>query len=494
MASQAVAAASKKVVPHPPPFAELFRRSKFASYDPAIRQTYQAPPANAHRGDWGVKRPISLRRKNAFISLTSFEHHAHFTEWNHAENQVRFIRRIEEMGGNAVMDHASAWNTSLGSAKTAPPFDSDFCPGEKWEPSPRPQVQPETVRFDAVQSEGVKSVQSEAVQSEGVQSEEVQSEAVQSEEVQPEVEGAQPKTVNLDTLGKRGPGAYGTQRMEPKTEEAPQEVFVSRNIQAMSKREFKRYLRSLRAQRPEFKKFVDAHEQIEEKNLYALASHANNLCYRNFLQSQMQKEFADYDGQKMEPRPHPNGALLYTSPTVLESSLWTQSKPGFYLHDLSDPMANSTQFERHIVSFGGLTARVLNDVIVGKQMLLAKNSDKGVEQENIEESVLQMKLNPLKPIMVSSLPRTVGNKPQGLKAVRVHLSLIKGDSEQMGWSNTHPHGSREYVAMDQSNQPLNNYISTPKQEQGEFLGKKDTKELLSTLQAIIPKRHGDHDL
>lgn len=472
LSAQAAAAAPKAAI-RPPPFAELFRRSKFASYDPAIRQTYQAPPANAHRGDWGLKRPISLRRKNAFISLTSFEHHAHFTEWNHAENQVRFIRRIEEMGGRAEVKVGSPWFKSLGLARTEPPFDSDFCPGEK----------PELV--------SPRRVQSQTLQSE------------QPEEVQPE-------TVELGALGKRGPGAYGTQREageegeaeaeESPSDETPREGFVTHNVQAMSTREFKRYLRSLRAQRQAFRDFVEAHEEIEEKDLYSLATHADSHSYRLFLQSQMQKQFADYNGQKIEPRPHPNGALVYARPTALETLFWTRSKPGFYLQDDDQLTLNNNEVANHIVSFGGIISHVPGSVVVGKQMLLVKNSEKGVRQENIKESVLNIKLDPFKPISISELPRTVGNKPQGLKAIKLSLSLIKGDTNKMGWSNPHPPGSQEYMAMDSGHsKPRLITFNPPRlaQKTKTFSGDRtqNPEDLLSTLSMTVKKGTvADHDL
>jgi len=125
MASAIAATASSSAVTiHPPasPFALLLRRSRFASYDPAIRQTYSAPPASAHRGQWGLKRPIALRRRNAFISLTNFETRAQQTEWNNAESQVRFIRRFEEMGTLPVAVVGTPWYKALGKARTRMSF------------------------------------------------------------------------------------------------------------------------------------------------------------------------------------------------------------------------------------------------------------------------------------------------------------------------------------------------------------------------------------
>ncbi|KAG6915334.1 hypothetical protein DXG01_012106 [Tephrocybe rancida] len=407
-------ASTPKAALHPPasPFAELLRRSKFAAYDPAIRQTYQAPPANAHRGDWGVKRPISLRRKNAFISLTTFEHHAHFTEWNHAENQVRFVRRIEEMGAKVTSKQASDWYRSLGKAKGNPPFDSDFCPGEDGE-----------LAYTSTYG----------------------------------------KTVNLESLGKRGPGAYGTQRAQlPPPRD--QEVYVSHNINAMPKRQFRRYLRSLRAQRPEFQEFIDGEAKIKEKNLYALAANNDSTYYRRFLQSQMQKSYDDFNSTRMEPQPHPNAALMYDAPTPVESKLWIKAKPGFVLHADYDAYSTTTNRSQKnfLVSFGGLSATVDQSHVAGRSVLLDSSTHEGVKQEEIENSIMQMRLDPTKGIHVALPPKAVGNKPQGLKAIKITPHVIK-EYERIGIDNPHPIGTAEYVAMDRA--PLKSELksfNTPK--------------------------------
>ncbi|KAG6873787.1 hypothetical protein C0995_011012 [Termitomyces sp. Mi166 len=441
--AQAVAAAPKATF-HPPasPFAELLRRSKFATHDPAIRQAYQAPPANAHRGDWGVKRPISLRRRDAFISLTSFEHHAHFTEWNHAENQVRFIRQVEEMGGKAVVSRASPWHKALGIARSEPPFDSDFCPGES----------PQVVMKSTEPTE-------------------------------------QPQTVNLALLGKRGKGAYGTQREEPSRTKTQNDIFVTHNADAMSKREFKRYLRSLRAQRSDFQEFVNAEKQIEEKDLYALAQEEDSIYYRRFLQSQMKKEYADYDDRRIQPQPHPNGAIVYAEPSAMEIQLWNTGKPGFFLNEVMDTTGHSknvnNQEKNHLVSFGGLTSRVTYGVVVGTDMLLDKNTEEGVRHEDIEKSVLEMRLDPSKVINVERLPRTVGRKPEGLKGVKVAIELIK--DSQMGRTNPHPLGNAKKTSVKSFNKPP--------ELRGDFTGRReDAAELLSTLSNTMRQKSGPGEL
>ena len=53
-------------VASPGTFPELLRRSRFASFDPTIRQSYGTPPSRLHRGNWGLKRPIAQSKRSAF--------------------------------------------------------------------------------------------------------------------------------------------------------------------------------------------------------------------------------------------------------------------------------------------------------------------------------------------------------------------------------------------------------------------------------------------
>ncbi|KAI0005932.1 mitochondrial ribosomal protein subunit-domain-containing protein, partial [Russula compacta] len=79
------------------PFASLLRRSKFASYDPNIGQVYTAHDGNAHRGNWGFKRPLALRKRDKFISVQAVDSPEQQTEWTPRESEARFIKRWEEV-------------------------------------------------------------------------------------------------------------------------------------------------------------------------------------------------------------------------------------------------------------------------------------------------------------------------------------------------------------------------------------------------------------
>jgi hypothetical protein len=87
--------------PSPSSFATLLRHSKFASFDPAISQVYTAYGGDAHRGNWGLKRPLPIRRRRGFITANAVDSLHQQTEWSPAESQVRFIRRWDELNVDA---------------------------------------------------------------------------------------------------------------------------------------------------------------------------------------------------------------------------------------------------------------------------------------------------------------------------------------------------------------------------------------------------------
>ncbi|GLB34612.1 hypothetical protein LshimejAT787_0201770 [Lyophyllum shimeji] len=457
MAATAMAAVRKEVPTiaslNPPPaspFAELLRRSKFATYDPAIRQTYSAAPANAHRGDWGLKRPIALRRKNAFISLTSFEHPAHFTEWNHAESQVRFIRRIEETGVKPDTVVGTPWYKSLGKAKNELLLDSEFCPGEG------------------------------------------------SEMEVKEAQRPQPTAVNFDALGQKGRGAYGAKREEPvKKDDKKMEVYVTANIDAMSPREFERYLRRLRTLRPKFQEYIrEQDKDFSQKSLYALAQDADKGYHRKFMMEHMASEYQDLFGRKIEPQPHPNAALTYARNTPLETVLWTKPQPGIILNKYTSERGNAGP-PRYVASFGGLGAIILQaNLGVNRTPLLDVDSEEGVHRDRVEESFAPMRLLPSKGLQLQMPPQVVGTKPQGLKGVKILAEVTTDTGKNPTNDNPHPLGSPEYVAAPPrpKKSSLSNW-SLPKKKPKvridfDFSAKsKDGGLVLDTLKGIMSKQN-----
>ncbi|KAH7339764.1 mitochondrial ribosomal protein subunit-domain-containing protein [Rhizoctonia solani] len=131
----------------PSAFSTLLRRSKFATYDPAINQVYTSYGGFAHRGHWGTKRDLPVKRKHkvqdplvsssggrgsarrnpvAFISaLDSSEGQ---TEWSSAEKDARWLRRLEELGSGTRLNDTSAWSKRVGNSggRAIGNVDSEF--------------------------------------------------------------------------------------------------------------------------------------------------------------------------------------------------------------------------------------------------------------------------------------------------------------------------------------------------------------------------------
>lgn len=78
-------------------FGTLLKHSKFSSFDPRISQVYTTHGGDAHRGHWGFKRPLPLRRRGAYITVKNVDTPEYQTEWNSAEPQALWIKNWDEL-------------------------------------------------------------------------------------------------------------------------------------------------------------------------------------------------------------------------------------------------------------------------------------------------------------------------------------------------------------------------------------------------------------
>lgn len=131
----------------PSSFSKLLRQSKFASYDPAINQVYTSFGGYSHRGHWGTKRDLPPKRKhkvsdplvstsggrgsarrNPVAFLSALDSAEGQTEWSSAEKDVRWLRRLEELGSGVYLTDTSAWRKRVGSSRgrATGAMDSEF--------------------------------------------------------------------------------------------------------------------------------------------------------------------------------------------------------------------------------------------------------------------------------------------------------------------------------------------------------------------------------
>ena len=452
-------AATAAIAPPASPFSTLLRSSRFASYDPYIRQTYSSPqPAYSSRGNWGLKRPISLRRRNAFITLKKYEEHAQFVEWSHAESQVRFVRRVEGMNVLPRVVRGTGWAKGLGWGE-----------------------------------EGVWSVDSEFGEAEWVkEGVEAAREAKKVEAQETRLE--QERDVDLRMLGHKGRGSYSPKRLYSTN---VQELIP--NIEAMSPREFEKFLAQLRESRGEFGEHLrgvmkrrggDGGEG--EKSMFELAlrnaeetdDHMAFIGvrtakeYRRTLQDDLKaindaQSSTDYSTRlkhypihtttkngggwnpKIKPQPHRTGGLLYSHPTMLETYLTTKPQAGIVLQEkyidqgrFSLKMgAEDGAKKAFVASFGGLLAEMgVRESANTPPLVSNVNSHAGGAMGEVEKSVAQMRIKRLE---LEKPPRVVGRRGQGLKGVGVRASvMVDVPHGERARENAFRPGSWEYVRAE----------------------------------------------
>ncbi|GBE81860.1 hypothetical protein SCP_0402340 [Sparassis crispa] len=95
-------------------FAALLRQSKFASFDPAIAQAYTSYGGHAYRGNFGFKRPLPVRHRNATVFVHAVDSRQQQTEWKSAEQQRRWIQMWDEVGATPHVRGGSTWSNKLG--------------------------------------------------------------------------------------------------------------------------------------------------------------------------------------------------------------------------------------------------------------------------------------------------------------------------------------------------------------------------------------------
>ena len=393
----------------PGAFPELLRRSRFASFDPTIRQSYGTPPSHLHRGNWGLKRPIAQRKRNAFISLKNFEEREHYIEWSNAESQVRLINKIEELNVAPTLVSHVPWFVGLGPAASSSwsKMDSEFAPGETGMP-PIPRAVPSY-------------------------------------------------TVHLKGLGRRGKGEYGT---KPSTK-ISDDGYLLPNLHAMSPRVFERYLKKLRSLRPEFQKF------LKENGITTSRIPIGNLHMR-FLGQHFVKQFQDTRGetetdvhpnqtQPILQQPHRLGGLMYASPTFLESFFTSGVHPGIVLEDGSQTKYNnSVTAESFLVSTAGIVGR-LNMKKAGSDVRPAFNTS-GIAYQPAALLARRTGFNTFINVKVIGLQLerlpaavTAFSSPNNLKEVLIRMELARHTSESdHSRTNTHPLGSMLYIASEDS--------------------------------------------
>lgn len=487
MATRAVAKTAKdlpaKVLPPPSPFGELLRRSHFASYDPNIRQAYSAPPSYIHRGNWGLKRPIAHRNRDGAIVLKKYEEHAHYIEWDRAEEQVKFIKQIEELNTRPRLTLNTPWFAALGPAALKDSaIDSEFshdedskftgaieARSEPLEPPPVPEAKPAPIH--GLRPPPLSSVTLDKID------------------------------VNLSSLGKSGKGAYGAQRRHPSG--PPSIAGVQPNINAMSPQQFQAYLESLRKLRPAFLKFLRQElskarkarnitgaidpETLDDERLVLEFGKEGLIqdLHKFFLEKHFQEKFATASEPEPQPdleeedpqiadamanankpqpiqqQPHKFAGLMYAMPTDIETYHSSRAHPGLIVQDATPTSLQNYHAALHknyIASFAGLAA-ILPHEYAGPNVapLIEPYTEDGIYtprvadkagNETISTSMAERPMR-LTKLQLSTPPQVVGSSAANhpLKTIKVVGTVVVDEAVDINWrDNPYPVGSMAYVS------------------------------------------------
>ncbi|KAJ6490738.1 hypothetical protein C8R47DRAFT_977032 [Mycena vitilis] len=416
------------------PFAQLLRNSRFATFDPLIRKTYYSPQQFVERGYWGLKRPITQRKKNSFVTIKEWETRQHYVEWDNAEDQVRFMRRMRELDLRPSTDMRSKWSKQLGPARETWLVDSEFCPKD-WQ-------------------DGKKDDKADAKA-------DVKADAKADVKADAKVDFISPAN---GTHSSRRRGATNVTAVIP-------------NIEAMSPSEFKRYIAKLRSLRPAFLSFLkredDRQKQEEENRKKHEAQSAQAVgrsletrlggrsllelsalrdaqpVHRRFLAQHTESEYKSTSSNKIQPQMHRNGALMYAFPSNLDTLFRTKPKPGIVL-DWNIDDSDRFQLEgnhayTYITAFAGVTAVLKAKDAEGRLPLMAN----GVDRERWLDAVGELRPVTKDALRLMGVPRVVGRDPdEGLSGVQITLDVTaKRGFDDPQRKNPHIPGSREYVAL-----------------------------------------------
>lgn len=396
------------------PFAALLRRSKFAAHDPGIKQVYTAYGGDAYRGNFGLKRPVPLRKRQPFITVDAVDSRQSQTVWKNAVQPARFIQMWDEVSIPLKSAPSSAWHVRLGYSENLTwKADSEFG-GNKYEPPSPPQAEAakgaegeaEVVRAEAELGLGEKSV--EAGDSEA------QSAMEQMAALEKTAE-----EVGLDTP-----------------------IVDTDNVHAMSDGEFQTYLTKLRELRPKFKRFVEVGEAIlnphHPRSLYQFSQTSHNL-YRLFLSAQAHFKYNSPDSLLIQQQPHLNAGLTYPAMSKLQNMFYRKPMPGRIVNRRPTP---DRRVAFNTVSFAGLVAQSTSSI----------DDHIGIDWANMARTGERDPSQGVSAFRIHSAgvyagPTIVGEKrnPSAMKGASMYAMLQDKDEPEFHVGNPHRPGTVDYI-------------------------------------------------
>ncbi|KZT70070.1 hypothetical protein DAEQUDRAFT_764830 [Daedalea quercina L-15889] len=384
--------------PAPSQFAALLRQSRFASFDPAIGQVYASYGGHAHRGNWGLKRPLPLRRRKGNVTVQAIDSFAQQTEWKSGESQSRWIQMWEEVGLQPKVGDGP-WRERLGpTGEFRWDIDSEFGL---------------TTRDDKKKTAAKSS-----------------------------------RDAGLLRLSSENEEREATDKgnsIEEMSEAIP-------NIYSMKDKEFEYYLQKVREMRPAFldylrekakkkKKKNEPWTSDEHDSLWGYREMLDFNEWKSFFMSRAFKDYSSHDSRIIEQQPQLYGGLVYARQSVLQSKLLAEPQPGRILERLSGQGGGASNGD-YIASFAGMTPYLNKHLTQNKSALNWQSLGASTDAPDAMRGTTALRMAHASFI---APPSTVNPKPRGLESVTMDMEVYVPPEVEHGKENPYPPGSREYV-------------------------------------------------
>ncbi|KAL5490024.1 hypothetical protein ACEPAI_4857 [Sanghuangporus weigelae] len=400
-ASAVTAAAVMTKVPRIPPsnFAVLLRRSKFASYDPQIGQIYTTYDGSAHRGDWGLKRPLSVRRRDGRLVISSVDTLYQQTEWTSAYSDANAVRKFGEIGVTPQIDPKGHWIRRFKMDNTSSqPEDSTTSTTRKinWmHDSDYAREEPDGVKLD-----------------------------IQMYSPVPNPDAMKPKRFERYLRRLR--------RLVPEFQE-----YVER------KKEIER------------EKAKEEEEEKEKKKTVDPPFHHLALSSRRYHEEFLGAKFVESCKESpnfIHSMPHPTGGLTYNNMNELQSAISAKPIPGRRLY-LERDTTNTLRAKMN-VALGGW---------VGGEHMTLKGGEKGKEctvpLTDVGKKEGEPRRDPdagkdvFRPLsmkcFLQNAPTVVGKYPQRIQDTALRMQVVSWSNADKARSNPYKPGTVEYVKHEE---------------------------------------------
>ncbi|EKM55249.1 uncharacterized protein PHACADRAFT_255720 [Phanerochaete carnosa HHB-10118-sp] len=432
------------------PFAALLRRSKFASYDRAIAQVYSSSGGHLHRGNFGFKRPLPIRGREAHITVGAVDSREEQTEWRSADNEARYIKMWDEVGITPTLDDKGPWSTKLG---------------------PTSQVEWRMYSdFDNVESDLTNNVHSDAESA-----------------IYGPISSATPNIYAMsdrefesyiEKLRQSRP-AFASFLKETATRKAEQAAEKAAKAEQELQRGSKSPKRARETKEPQVDSDFTSFWEVSAKS---------TRDHKIFLASQAYKLYNSADSRAIEQQPQNFGGLHYAKHPPLQSRFLNKPRPGRLVLQPNRLGSNSPWLG--VVFAGHNAVAVDNSAVPTGYLDFTKLAQPG--EQHSQAGVANFRLTRA---VLNNPSQIVGERPQVLRMARLETQVDVEKDADMERSNAHWPGSREYVGHSVSRIKADTILSPRKKPPTMPLGRSrqqpmQAQDVLGTLRGIM--EHTEH--